>query len=74
MKQLLEFHTGETTCKAETGVCPFVYTMHFGTKWACHLYNDVDLRENSEGWLARHERCLKDFQGAEEAKEWKSKT
>jgi hypothetical protein len=54
MKQVLIFHTGETTCSEKPSypgsMCPFVYTRNFGTQPVCHLYGDVPL-DDVDGWL-----------------------
>lgn len=66
MKQVLIFHTGETTCSVKPSypgsMCPFVYSKNFGTQPVCHLYGDADLNE-LDGWLQRLPQCLKNHKG-----------
>jgi hypothetical protein len=69
MKQVLIFHTGETTCSEKPSypgsMCPFVFARKFGTEPVCHLFGDVRL-DDIDGWLQRLPECVTKFHGAHE--------
>jgi len=68
MKQILVFHTGETTCSVEPSypgsMCPFVRARKFGAEPVCHLFGDTPLNDH-DGWLQRLSECVATFQGTE---------
>lgn len=67
MKQVLIFHTGQTTCSEKPSypgsMCPFAFARNFGTKPVCHLFGDAPLVDD-DGWLQRLPACLNKFKGA----------
>jgi len=67
MKQVLIFHTGETTCSEPPSypgsMCPFVFARRFGTEGVCRLFGDVPL-DDVDGWLQRLPECVAKFHGA----------
>lgn len=67
MKQVLIFHTGDTTCSEKPSypgsMCPFVYARNFGTQPVCHLYDDAPL-DDVDGWLQRRPECMANHRGA----------
>ena len=67
MKQVLIFHTGDTTCSEKPSypgsMCPFVYARNFGTQPVCHLYDDAPLYD-VDGWLQRRPECMANHRGA----------
>lgn len=67
MKQVLIFHTGDTTCSEKPSypgsICPFVYARNFGTQPVCHLYDDAPL-DDVDGWLQRRPECMANHRGA----------
>lgn len=69
MKQVLIFHSGETTCSEQPAypgsMCPFVYTRKYGTEFICRLFNDWTL-DDADGWLQRLPECMAKFRGAGE--------
>ena len=69
MKQILIFHTGETTCGEKPAypgsMCPFVFSRKFGTEFVCHLYGDTEL-DDADGWLQRLPECVSHFKGTHE--------
>jgi hypothetical protein len=69
MKQVLIFHTGETTCSEKPSypgsMCPFVFARKFGTEPVCHLFGDAPL-DDANGWLQRLPECVAKFHGANE--------
>jgi len=63
----VQFTSGAITCASEPGVfCRFVYTKNFGTKYICHLFDDMPLFEHETGphkhWLARCIPCMKEYE------------
>lgn len=67
MKQVLIFHSGETTCSEKPSypgsMCPFVASRKFGREYVCRLFNDARLTD-TDGWLQRLPVCLSEFRGA----------
>lgn len=60
-QKLVVIDCGEDTCAGESGMCRFVRTHHFGTRWSC-LFYEVDLRSDVvDGWLQRSEQCKREF-------------
>ena len=67
MKQVLIFHTGETTCSVKPAypgsMCQFVFFRRFGTEPVCHLFGDTPLYDE-DGYLQRLKICKKLIKGA----------
>lgn len=71
MKFNLPIHCGQTTCYcADTGMCEFVRTSHFGTRCHCVVFNKELKDENGiysgPGMLQRLNECIETVTKVEE--------
>jgi hypothetical protein len=63
MKFNLPIHCGQTTCYCpETGLCKFITTTYFGTRYHCGVFNKELRDENGDysgpGMLQRLNECV----------------